>query len=202
MMKEDPIYKQRFGISTPIKYLTDVVVEPKWEKSYKRAWKKFLDENEPAGSEARRKKFDRLLETIEELGDDLPFTTRIEIRHISKTVGYGVFAKEKIPPYSLLNHYAGFMRPDKAIAINNDSTFMFSEFPSFSLDAAKQGNWCRFMNHSPPRHPHTNVVAWEHYSKWGPRILFTAGHKGIKKGDQLLYSYGDQYWEGDGFIDL
>lgn len=201
-MKEDPTYKKRFGISSPIKYLPSVVVEPKWEKSYQRAWKKFLRENEPVGSLARRKKFDRLLKTIEELGDDLPFTTRVEIRYISKKVGYGVFAKERIAPYSLLNTYAGLMRPDKAIATDNDSTFMFSEFLSFSLDAAKQGNWCRFMNHSPPRNPHTNVVAWEHYSEWGPRIIFTACRHGIKKGDQLLYSYGDQYWEGDGFVEL
>lgn len=148
------------------------------------------------------KKFDRLLKTVEELDDDLSFTTRVEIRYISKKVGYGVFAKERIPPYSVLNSYAGLMRPDKAIATDNDSTFMFSEFLSFSLDAAKQGNWCRFMNHSPPRNPHTNVVAWEHYSDWGPRIIFTACRHGIKKGAQLLYSYGDQYWEGDGFIEL
>ena len=150
----------------------------------------------------RRKRFDNLLKKVEKLGDDLPYTTRFEIRYISKKVGYGVFAKERIAPYSILNSYAGLLRPDKAIAMNNDSTFMFSDFESFSIDAGKQGNWCRFMNHSPIGDPKTNVVAWEHYSDWGPRIIFTASHKGIKKGAQLLYSYGESYWEDDRFIKL
>ena len=201
-MKEDPTFKERFGISTAIKYMPNVKVEAKWQKSYERAWKKFQRENESVGSILRRKRFDHLLRTIEKLDDDLPYTTRIKICYIGKKVGYGVFAKEHIAPYSLLNSYAGVLRPDKAIATNNDSTFMFSDFPSFSIDAAKQGNWCRFMNHSPPRNPHTNVVAWEHYSEWGPRIIFTASRRGIKKGTQLLYSYGDSYWEGDGFVEL
>lgn len=201
-MKEDPTFKERFGISTPIKYMHELSVEPKWEKSYNRAWKKFQKETEPTGSLLRRKRFDNLLRKIDKLSDDLPFTTRFDIRYIGKNVGYGVFAKERIAPYSVLNSYAGLLRPDKAIATDNDSTFMFSDFPSFSIDAEKQGNWCRFMNHSPPRHRHTNVVAWEHYSDWGPRIIFTASRHGIKKGAQLLYSYGDSYWEGDGFVDL
>lgn len=202
MAKEDKTYKERFGISSPIRYMHDVEIEPKWEKSYQRAWKKFLKENENVGSVYRRKRFDAFLKRLKKLGDDEPWTRRFEIRYISKKVGYGVFAKEKIPPYSLLNHYAGLLRPDKGIDLNNDSTFMFSDFTQFSLDAKKQGNWCRFMNHSEIGDPKTNVVAWEHYSKWGPRIIFTASRHGIKKGAQLLYSYGDSYWEEDGFLKL
>jgi hypothetical protein len=194
-MKEDPTFKERFGISTPIRYVSDLVVEPRWQKKYDSAWKKFLRENEMVGSIYRRLRFDAFLRKIARLGDDLPYTKRVAIRHINSKVGYGVFAKENIGPYSILNHYAGILRPDKAIAVDNDSTFEFSEFPAFSIDGKVAGNWCRFMNHSPERDPHTNVVAWEHYSKWGPRIIFTACHRGIKKGDQLLYSYGDSYWE-------
>ncbi len=201
-MKEDPIFKERFGISTPIKYAPDVTVDPKVQERYDRAWKRFLKKHEPCGSAYRRKRFDSLLKRIEKQGDDLLFTERFEIRYISKKVGYGVFAKQYIPPYSLLNSYGGVLKPDKLIATDNDSTFMFSDFTSFSIDAQKTGNWCRFMNHSPEGNSHTNVVAWEHYSKWGPRIIFTACHKGIKKGDQLLYSYGDSYWEDDGFVKL
>lgn len=202
MAKEDPTYKKRFGISTPIRYMYNVEIEPQWEKSYKRAWKKFLNEYELCGSLYRRKKFDNFLKKIEKLDDDEPWTKRIAIRHINKKVGWGVFAKENIPGYSILNHYAGLLRPDKAIDVNNDSTFMFSDFTAFSLDAKKQGNWCRFMNHSPIGDPKTNVLAWEHYSEWGPRIIFTACRHGIKKGDQLLYSYGDSYWEDNKFLDL
>lgn len=198
-MKTDPTFKERFGISTPIIYSHDVIVEPKYREKYNRAWKKFCSEFELCGSMRRHKRFDGLLKKIEELGDDLPFTKRVEIRFINKEVGYGVFAKQYIPPYSLLNHYAGVLKPDKAISEDNDSTFMFANFPDFSIDAAHVGNWCRFMNHSETA---GNVTAWEHYSKWGPRILFTAGSKGIRKGAQLLYSYGDSYWEEEGFDEL
>lgn len=201
-MKEDPTFKERFGISTPIRYMHDVRVDPRFEKSYKRAWRKFQNEMERVGPAKRLKRFDNLLRTIIESGDDERYTRRISIRFISKKVGCGVFAKERIGPYALLNSYAGLLRPDKAIHQDNDSTFEFGDFKSFSIDAEKQGNWCRFMNHSPIGDPNTNVVAWEHYSEWGPRIIFTAGRSGINKGAQLLYSYGDDYWADKSFLDL
>lgn len=201
-MKEDPTFKERFGISTPIRYVPDLVVEPRWQKKYDRAWKKFLNEKEMVGSLYRRMRFDAFLRRIQKLGDDLPYTKRVAIRYINRQVGYGVFAKENIAPYSILNHYAGILRPDNAIAIDNDSTFEFSEFPEFSIDGKSAGNWCRFMNHSPERDPQTNAIAWEHYSKWGPRIIFTACNRGIKKGAQLLYSYGESYWEENKFVKL
>lgn len=198
-MKADPTFKERFGISTPIIYSHDVIVDPKWRDKYNKAWRKFRKEFEMAGSVTRHKRFDVLLRKVEKLGDDLPFTHLVEIRYINKDIGYGVFAKQYIRPYTLLNHYGGILRPDQAISEDNDSTFMFSNFPDFSIDAAKAGNWCRFMNHSEKG---ANVVAWEHYSEWGPRILFTVGKKGIRKGTQLLYSYGDSYWEEEGFESL
>jgi len=198
-MKSDPIFKERFGISTPIIYSHDVIVDPKWKAQYNKAWKKFRKEFDLCGSVRRHQRFDKLLKRIEELGDDLPFTKMVDIRFINKDVGYGVFAKQYIPPYTLLNHYGGILKNEKAIAENNDSTFMFSNFPDYSIDAAKVGNWCRFMNHSETG---TNVIAWEHYSDWGPRILFTSGRKGIRKGQQLLYSYGDSYWDEEGFEEL
>ncbi|NGX38836.1 MAG: hypothetical protein KR126chlam1_00151 [Chlamydiae bacterium] len=201
-MKEDPTFKKRFGISTTIKYTGDVLIDPKCQKSYDRAWKKFQSEMEQCGSWYRRKRFDAMLKKIEPLGDDLPFCKRVEIRYISKKVGHGVFAKENIAPYSILNHYAGIIRPDKEIDPDNDSAFTFSDFPKFTIDGKSAGNWVRFMNHSPERDPKTNVVPWEHYSKWGPRIIFTACHRGIKKGAQLLYSYGETYWEEGSFLDL
>jgi SET domain-containing protein len=97
----------------------------------------------------------------------------------------------------VLNTYGGILMPDKLVNPDNDSTFMFTEFPEFSVDGVRAGNWCRFMNHAPEGDKKTNVVAWEHYSEWGPRIIFTACHRGIKKGAQLLYSYGDSYWDED-----
>lgn len=201
-MKADPIFKERFGITTPIRYVPSLVVDPKVEEAYKKAWKKFQKETEPCGSLLRRKRFDRFLRQIEEQQDDALFCTKVEIRYINDQVGFGVFAKEKIAPATILTHYAGILKLDEAISTSNDSTFTFSDFPLFAIDGQKAGNWARFMNHSPEKHKSTNVVAWEHYSQWGPRIVFTACRRGIQKGEQLLYSYGDSYWEEDGFLPL
>lgn len=194
-MAHDPTFKKRFGIETETRYLSDVVVEKVYTESFERAWKKVLKTLKPNGSFWRRKRFDAFLKRVEKLHDDLPYCNRIEIRYISKKIGFGVFAKKKIPPYSILNHYAGILKPDRLIHPDNDSAFTFSDFPSYTIDGKSAGNWCRFMNHSPEGDPKTNVIAWEHYAKQGPRIIFTAGSKGIKKGEQLLYSYGEDYWE-------
>ena len=202
MMLEDPIFKKRFGISTPIRYIPDVIVDPEAEVIFEKAWKRFIKKMGPSGGLIRRHRFDSFLNRIAKLGDHLPYTKRVAIKFISKKVGYGVFAKVSIPPYSILNHYAGILKEDKKIDPDNDSTFMLSDFAKYSIDAQKAGNWCRFMNHSREGDPSTNVIAWEHYSKFGPRIIFTAGRKGIRKGSQLLYSYGDSYWNEDDFLDL
>lgn len=198
-MKEDPTFKQRFGISTSICYLPDVKVDSRYDKAFHSYYKRFLKEHELLGSADRRKRFDGMIKRIQKEGDDLYYCKRVSIRFISKKVGYGVFAKVDIPPYSLLDLYAGLLTLDKNVDLSNDSTFKFSDIKKYSLDAANQGNWCRFMNHSPERDKRTNVTAWEHYSLWGPRIIFTANHRGIKSGDQLLYSYGDEYWDEKNF---
>lgn len=202
-VKEDPIFKKRFGISTPIRYVPTIIVDPDYVEKYERAWKRFYGKMDQSESVQRSKKFDAALWRMENLKDDLPFTKSVDICFINERVGYGVFAKENIPPHTILITYGGILRPDKLINPSNDSTFMFSDFPSFSIDAAHAGNWARFMNHSPEGSKHTNVIAWEHYSQWGPRIMFTAGKQGIKKGDQLLYSYGEDYWDdGNSFEKL
>ena len=194
-MAQDPTFKERFGIKSSIKYVPDVVVEAKHAANLKRAWTRYLKSTTPTGSFWRRKRFDAFLKRIEKLEDDFPYCKRVEIRYINKMVGSGVFAKERIPPYSILNHYAGIIKPDRLIKKNNDSAFTFSDLPAWTIDGKTAGNWCRFMNHGPDDDPQTNVIAWEHYSKWGPRIIFTSGSRGIKKGEQLLYSYGEDYWE-------
>lgn len=197
----DPIFKERFHLLTSIRYLFNVVIEPSYQKSYEKAWKNFLKKKKTRAPRWLFFRFNAFLKRIEKLKDDLSYCKRIKIVYINKQVGYGVFAKTYIPPYSILHHYAGIIKPDKKISSKSDSAFMFSDFPSYSIDASQAGNWTRFMNHGKEKGKHTNVVAWEHYSRWGPRIIFTASWKGVKKGEQLLYSYGEKYWEED-FIEF
>lgn len=189
----DPIFKERFGIRTPIVYTWDLTADPKYRASFQRAWRRFYKETEPTGSKRRRERFDAFFDKLYSLGDDLLWCEKVTIRYISRKVGYGVFATEDIRPNAILNHYAGILRSDTDIDLSNDSTFAFDDFKKYSIDAMKQGNWARFMNHASEEE--ANAVAWEHYAPFGPRIVFIAGKEGIKEGDQLLYSYGADYWE-------
>ena len=190
---KDPIFAKKFRIKTSIKYLYDVVVEKGKKKLFETRWKKAYKRAEDGLSETRRRAFESYFRCFKREGNEV-YTRRLAIRHIAPKVGYGVFAKEAVPPYSTLGHYVGVLRLDQEIDETNDSTFSFGDFPLFSIDAKKAGNWARFMNHSDLKNPKTNVVAWEYYTKESPYILFTAGPKGVKKGAQLLYSYGDKYW--------
>lgn len=194
------MFNKFFSISTPIKYLPDIRIKNGQEKEFSASWKKFWKKY-PKDLNTREKRFNAFVDRLNKEGDER-YTRRVSIRFIDKNVGYGVFAKEDIPPYSLLHHYAGVLTHDDDITLKNDSAFSFSDFDDFCIDATQEGNWTRFMNHADEEKGFTNVLAWEFYRADAPRIVFTAGSKRIKKGQQLLYTYGDDYWENREFKPL
>lgn len=197
MKKIDSLFRKKFGIRTSIVYVPDVVFDPKIQDVFEKTWKRFYKKAKPLVSKTRKKSLDACIKKIQKTGDDEEYCKRVFIKYISKVVGYGVFAKEDIPPYSVLNHYSGMLCLDKEIDPENDSTFSFTDFSKFSIDGKNFGNWTRFMNHGNLKDPGTNVVPWELYTISGPRIVFTSGSRGIVKGEQLLYSYGDFYWDDE-----
>lgn len=192
--KMDLMFKKYFGIETPIVYLQDVEVQKKIENRFNASWKRFYKKAEPIISDLRVERFDAFFRQLEKDGCDDRYNRRVTIRFINPVVGYGVFAREDIPPYSTLIHYTGILMLDNEIDPDHDSTFSFTNYKTYSIDAAKHGNWARFMNHCPEREEKNNAIPWEHYTEKGPRIVFTSGVRGIKKGKQILYSYGDDYW--------
>ena len=194
------IFKQRFKIDTSIQYLEDMEVFKKIEKKFIRSWKRFYNKATPIISPYREKRFEAFFRQLEKDNSDERYCSKVKIRFINPIVGYGIFAKEAIAPYSTLHHYAGVLMIDKEINPEYDSTFSFTHYKTYSINAMKKGNWTRFMNHGPEGHPKTNVIPWEYYHPNGPRIVFTSGRFGIKKGAQLLYSYGDAYWENRKFL--
>lgn len=191
----DPVFKERFNVKTPIEYLMYSKIDPKIEEKFKKYYKRFLARTNPDISKHRKAKCEAFFRQMERKGCDKHWCQRFDIKYIGKNVGYGVFAKEAIPPYSTLHHYTGLLVHDDDLNPDHDSTFAFSGINNYSLDALNMGNWTRFMNHSDIGTETNNVVAWEYYGKEMPAIVFTSGPRGIKKGDQLLYSYGDEYWD-------
>ncbi len=190
-MKGSQDFHKLFGLKTKIKYISDVFVEEKHQSNFLKKWKKFYNYRKDNLSPSRKKQIKNFINSFDEEKYKRSINKLITIKYISKDMGYGVFAKKNIPPYKILDHYAGLLRPDRAISDDNDSAFSFIKFLGYCIDGKKQGNWTRFMNHSDK----TNVVVWEYFTSKGPRIFFSAGCHGIKKGKQLTYSYGDYYWE-------
>ena len=189
----DDLFYERFGIETTIKYCHDVILEKGLGKLFYGKWNPFFSKNHSPCPEYREKSFLSFFRRLEKNGDDILYCNRVFIRYIDSTFGYGVFASEDIAPYSILNHYAGQFRLDKEIEESHDSVFSFNDFGGFSIDGSKMGNWTRFINHGEA--DSNNVISWEVYLPQGPRIIFTSSHRGILKGEQLLYHYGDQYWD-------
>jgi len=190
----DSMFKKYFGIETPIVYLEDIKIQKRIEERFKRSWKRFYKKAKPLISDFRMERFNSFFRQLEKDGTDERYNRRVTIHFINSVVGYGVFAKENIPPYSTLIHYTGILMLDTEINPKHDSTFAFTDYKNYSIDGANYGNWARFMNHCPEREKGNNAIPWEYYMEKGPRIVFTSGSRGIKKGEQILYSYGDDYW--------
>lgn len=189
--KFDPIFFQKFHIRTKIRYIPDVKVSKKNEKNFQKSYQRFVKKNKMGLSLTRKKQCRAMIDYLQKYKTDEKFREKVEIRWIDSSMGYGVFAKENIGPYTLLNHYAGIFKTDDEISNENDSVFQIDDF-KYAIDGFSQGNWTRFMNHTDKE---MNVVAWEYFAKDYPRIIFTTNHRGVKKGQQLLYSYGESYWD-------
>lgn len=187
-------FKERFGVTPPVKYIEKSTIRKCYLEEFQKSYKKFFKKFKPCLSKTRSHQIKKFFEKLENSVNDLAYCEKVSLRFISKKVGYGVFAKQDIPPYTVLHHYVGEMLPTRNLKDSHDSTFSFEHFPDFSLDAMKRGNWARFMNHSDVGTEANNITVWEYYDEDGPKIVFTSGSKGIKKGAQLLYSYGEEYW--------
>ncbi len=188
-------FEDRFGVNPPVKYMEEYEINSLYRTDFKRSYKEKYKKLSDTLTKTRKKQFEAYFRNLDKRGSDHFYSRRVFLRYISKKVGYGVFANADIPPYSTLCHYVGKVILTKNLKPDHDSTFSFNHFEKYSIDAMKKGNWARFMNHSDLNSPTNNVLVWEYYSKDSPYIVFTSGHKGIKKGTQLLYSYGEEYWK-------
>jgi len=122
------------------------------------------------------------------------FSFPVEIRYIGPEVGYGVFATESIKSGAYLGSYLGKIR---LFDILNDgmNNYLFS-YPmpgprerSLTIDAEECGNFTRFINHSFS----PNLKPMPAYRDGIFHIILVADLD-IKKGQQLSYNYGVNYW--------
>jgi len=131
----------------------------------------------------------QLIKKIE--ADTLP---AVSIRWINERVGYGLFAEEDLEEGSYAGEYTGIVRKNDRRHFEPLNNYCF-EYPvpdeigrSFVIDAT-QGNLTRFINHSfSPNLKPFHVFHDDFY-----HLIFLAVCP-IKKGEQLSFDYGINYW--------
>lgn len=117
------------------------------------------------------------------------------IKLLDASVGYGVFADKDLAKKTYIGEYTGTVR--QVFIKHWKSTDYWFVYPLeeicrvyYAIDASKQGNITRFVNHSDePNCEMTSVFAHGAYHI----VLYTK--RPIKAGEQLTYDYGPDYWK-------
>lgn len=124
----------------------------------------------------------------------------VYLAKISDTIGHGLFAGADMEPGTFIAEYAGLLRKDRYDE-DRDNAYLFSYwFPLGCIDASEQGNETRFINHS-VQHANCHPV---YVAVDGVMHVGFATMRDIARGEQLLFNYGEGYWQLRGYapIDL
>ncbi|MFZ5564084.1 MAG: SET domain-containing protein-lysine N-methyltransferase [Thermodesulfobacteriota bacterium] len=153
---------------------------------------------------ANREEFELLAATY---GADIRNAVKapLYIRKVDDAIGLGVFAAARIQKDTFVGEYTGVVqiagRDEVCFAAEcgyeSDYSWYYLDrprgIPELEINGRREGNEMRFVNHGEP--PNIKV---EHTLIDGHWVLFFVAGRDIEKDEQLLVSYGSQYWE-DGF---
>lgn len=118
----------------------------------------------------------------------------ISIEKVNEAVGFGVFAKAKIPACSYVGEYTGVIYSKKPKYLKEKRHCL--RYPiwggkeNFTIDAEQKGNFTRFINHSADPNLGVQSIYWGGI----PRMIFIS-LKEIPKGKQLTFDYGPLFWQ-------
>ncbi len=122
------------------------------------------------------------------------YISKASIRHISDEVGFGLFTEEDLDQEVYVGEYTGLVRRNNRRYLEPLNNYCY-EYPvqdeigrHFVIDATN-GNLTRFINHS--YHPNLKPT-YAFYDGFYHLIFLTVSP--IKKGSQLFYDYGLNYW--------
>lgn len=138
-------------------------------------------------------------------------TAPVYLQWISRSIGYGVFAKKKIPQ-GFIGEYTGLIVPATKDLSTNRFIFTFpgicrnkatKQTVECFIDAGRSGNYTRFVNHS--NHPNVTVqyaLIPEDPSDPAPQrgyyhVIYSA-NRTINADEELTVHYGKAYWESVG----
>lgn len=126
---------------------------------------------------------------------------------------YGLFAAKKLKPGSHVLDYMGFVHTDKESNSTSDyditlDTFRLVEgckegevlYMGIAIDAMSVGNEARMVNDYRGIASKPNVHFDEHIVQGEQRVGIFVMDREIKKGEELLISYGKAFWKARNLI--
>ena len=169
-----------------ITFVPDVIVRPCDKPALARAWKR-ATHSDPKDPEVRR-----MIVAIKSRKMAPVVVKEVKFK---KELQRGLFAAARIKKGTIVGHYSGKLLRECVVNCDSDYVFSFSDkaYAKWVIDGEKVGNHMRFVNHS----KRVNLEAVELYYGKLPRIVFVAS-RDIKEGEELLYSYGEEYWKTKG----
>ena len=133
----------------------------------------------------------------------IEFLDQYELRYINQSIGFGVFARNRINKGTLISQYCGSLVPGKII----DNSYVYKADPrglNLGLDAREHGNISRFINHAPEQSFKNNRklftktlkanINTKNQNVYGNNILMLIASRDIEKGEQLLSNYGPDFF--------
>ncbi|KAG0178598.1 hypothetical protein DFQ29_003256 [Apophysomyces sp. BC1021] len=127
----------------------------------------------------------------------------IKIKKITDTThpccgAYGLFAAQTLQPRQLILDYLGVVEYK---TYDPTSDYVLRLGQDLSIDAARFGNEARFCNDFRGVGGGPNVCFLNYLDEQTKHIrvgIFVAGNRKIKKGEELLVTYGKSFWTNRG----
>lgn len=192
----DPIFKERFGIETSVRYLSCVEIDQACQEKVKACWKTIVRKyGKRLKTQTNAKAYIDCIENSSPDGND-KWTRKYEIKKVSDEIGYGLFATKQYKKNEVIGFYAGRFVPLESL---NDKRYAFEGFEDpclegLALDAREAGNALRYINHADHGSRKENVDTVEFFYNGLLYIMYQA-KCAIKIGKELAIDYQDGYWE-------
>ena len=118
---------------------------------------------------------------------------QVFLRFINPDLGWGVFARKKLPKMTFIAEYTGVLRRrkrrDRENAYCFEHTFSSGVKTPYTIDAQDQGGIGRFINHGISANIQSSLATIDFISHV---VLIT--NREVEVGEQLVYDYGPDYW--------
>lgn len=165
-------------------------------------WKPLLKMNLKRSSyyKANKAEFNQLDKTYGPLIEDSVIAP-VFIKKIDEKVGYGLFASENLKKGDFIGEYTGVVRESEefteAFEDGSWETDFSWDYPDetgdtvLEINGRLEGNELRYANHG--KNCNLDVEHTIHKGQW---VIFFIANRDIRAGEQLLVSYGEEYWNG------